>query len=357
MKPRLLTLSLCVVPLIACTGGERSQSGECPAGEICSPDTPRGLHFIGEDVTGQLLLAGPAATAIGGTQDVEIQIDRGSGLDPFTLPFEADDDGGRGFRVDGIEGNVVTLRGTGSRTHYLRIVDPATGELYDRKELAGAAISRIALVGAGYETLPDGDPEIVWAPGNQTIGVALYGEVQRGNRPQEERLVDNSMSIVLAGGLRSAWDAIRLPTATAGTSTLTVTAGDKPAASLTLEIVSAPTEITVIGGASRTVAPGATEMICFAGMHGQRYVYGLDWTFVVDGQATTQQHGTLGSNCIGVTTTKTSGTVAVQATAGGQSTSLSVAVLGTSTRTVTPARAQLRTEHTAGDRAAADLGL
>ena len=357
MKPRFLTLSLCAVPLIACTGGERAQSGECPAGEICSPDTPRGLHFVGEDVTGQLLLTGPAATAIGGTQDVQIQIDRGSGLAPFDLPFEADDDGARGFMVDGIDGNVVTLRGTGSRTHYLRIIDPATGDLYDRKELAGAAISRIALVGAGYETLPAGDPDLVWAPGNQTIAVALYGEVQRGNSPQEERLVDNSMSIVLAGALRSSWDAIRLPSAMAGTSTVTVTAGDKPAASLTVEIVSAPTEVTVIGSASRTVAPGATEMICFAGMHGQRYVYGLDWTFVVDGQSTTKQHGDIGSNCIGVSTTKTSGTVAVQATAGGQSTSLNVNVLGTSTRTLAPARTLLRTEHTAGDRAAADLGL
>src|SRR6187402_2643497 len=100
MKPAWSSLPLCLVsvsPMVAaCTGGERANSGECPAGEVCSPETPRGLHFIGNAMSDQLLgsLFGPAATAVGGTQEVALEWDRGDGnLVAFTLPYRADDDG------------------------------------------------------------------------------------------------------------------------------------------------------------------------------------------------------------------------------------------------------------------------
>ncbi|MBA3454583.1 MAG: hypothetical protein H0T42_15950, partial [Deltaproteobacteria bacterium] len=147
MKPILLSTLLAAVPLVAaCTGGERASSGECPAGEICSPETPRGLHFIGNAMSNQVFgsLFGPAPTAIGGTQEVALEWDRGDGnLVAFTLPYLADDDGANGVAVASTSGSVVTVRGTASRKNYLRIVEPQFDELYDRYELAAAAIESI----------------------------------------------------------------------------------------------------------------------------------------------------------------------------------------------------------------------
>jgi len=55
--------------------------------------------------------------------------------------------GGNGVAVDHATGSVVTMRGAGSRTNYLRIIDPGTGELFDRKELTGALQSMKQLFG------------------------------------------------------------------------------------------------------------------------------------------------------------------------------------------------------------------
>src|SRR5690349_9941492 len=116
----LVLASLLVVP--ACFGGERASTGQCPAGEVCSPETPNGLHFIGQALIDDVLVSGPAATAIGGTQDVALQYDRGDGiLIALDLPYTADDDGGLGVRVDHTAGSVVTMRGMKSRSNYLRI--------------------------------------------------------------------------------------------------------------------------------------------------------------------------------------------------------------------------------------------
>jgi hypothetical protein len=46
--------------LVACFGGERAKTGQCPAGEVCSDKTPRGLHFIGNRLVDALQLTGPA---------------------------------------------------------------------------------------------------------------------------------------------------------------------------------------------------------------------------------------------------------------------------------------------------------
>ena len=114
-------------------------TGQCPAGETCSPLTPNGLHFIGNQLADDLNLVGPAPTAIGGTQEVALQYDRGDGiLIALDLPFTADDDGGHGVKVNATSGSVVTISGEGSRTNYLRILDADDGTLFDRKLLTGA---------------------------------------------------------------------------------------------------------------------------------------------------------------------------------------------------------------------------
>ena len=188
-----------VLAIPACTGGQRANTGLCPSDETCSEKTPNGLHFIGNAMTDDVVLGGPAPTAIGGTQDVALQYDRGDGiLIALDLAYDTDDDGGAGVTVDHTSGSVVTVRGAGSHTNYLRILDATEGTLFDRKLLAGAELTSIALVPADYETVPD-NTLLAWAPGSPTIAIALYDQAL-------ERLVDTSMQVTLDGSTRLAWD-------------------------------------------------------------------------------------------------------------------------------------------------------
>lgn len=361
MKPILLNALLAVPLVAACTGGERANSGECPAGEVCSPETPRGLHFIGNDISDQVLgsLFGPAATAVGGTQEIALEWDRGDGnLVAFTLPYRADDDGANGVAVASTSGSVVTVRGMANRKNYLRIVEPTFDELYDRYELTGAAIESIELIGTDFETLPPGGPDIVWATGEQEIAVALRGEVQSGSTPRLERLVDSSMQLAMAATERRSWDTLRLPNATVGNYALIVTAGDRPAATLNVEIVAGADSMVLLGGSSPTVPANQSTSVCFAAMNGQRYVYGLTWTFVVAGDTIVHDRNDVNRNCVSVSASgMTSGSIPVMASAGGRTASTTVAVgqMARSLEVVAQptSGALLRTESTAGVRASA----
>src|SRR3569623_854047 len=146
---RLLVLLL--VP--ACTGGERANSGQCPEGEVCSALTPRGLQFIGDDLVDTLTLVGPSATAIGGTQAIALQYDRGDNLlIALDLPYEAKTSGNLGVTVQQTRGSVVTVQGAASGTNYLRIVDADDGTLFDRKLLGAGAVSIEASAGGQSAT-------------------------------------------------------------------------------------------------------------------------------------------------------------------------------------------------------------
>lgn len=345
----IFLLVLPSLPLLACYGGERANTGVCPAGETCSPATPNGLQFAGASLSDQILLEGPAPTAIGGTQDIELEYDPGDGETiPLDLPYRADDDGGLGVRIDHTTGPVVTVRGVESRSNYLRILDAGDGTLFDRKELTGAAVDSIALVATDYEMIPDG-AQLAWATGDQHIGVALTGAVQESTGPAEERIVDTSMQLALDGAEQSAWDELHLPAAAAGTYSIAVTAGDRPTASVPLVVVDHADAVTALSPPSG-IAPNGATMVCFQATAGGRYVVGLTWSYAIDGVATNAR--TLTPNCIEATTTKTSGTVSVQASAGGQAATVTLAV-GAMSR-VTPPQAHpgvVRNAPTAGERA------
>src|SRR6185312_12992433 len=99
---RVLALLLAVP---ACFGGERANTGQCPDGETCSPKTPNGLEFIGADLAGTLDLSGPSPTAIGGTQSVALQYDRGDGIEiALDLPYKAVTAGSLGISVTATSG-------------------------------------------------------------------------------------------------------------------------------------------------------------------------------------------------------------------------------------------------------------
>src|SRR5579862_8759762 len=93
------TYAFACLPLFACFGGDRADTGQCPAGETCSPATPNGLLFIGRNPSGEQLIAGPGATAIGGTQDIQLDYaDDAEGA--FDLTYSALVDAPIGVAVD-----------------------------------------------------------------------------------------------------------------------------------------------------------------------------------------------------------------------------------------------------------------
>lgn len=359
---RLASLSLpALLSLVGCTTlGERAESGECPAGEVCSPDTPYGLHFIGNPMADEFFLSGPSATAIGGTQEIELEYERVNGRRiAMDLPYVADDDGALGVRVLEQNGPIVTVGGQRSRKNYLRIVDPTTDELYDRYEIAGAAISDIRLIGTEAEVVPAG-AELVWAPGDQRIGIALFGEVQDGNDPEIQRIVDSSMALSLSGSERTAWDELRLPNATIGIHPLTIDAGDVAPRSFDLEVVGSADAILVVGGAPPSVHPNGSATVCFEARNAGRYIYGLTWQYNVNGEASTNGKGAAMRNCVRVEAELgQSGTIPVSAAAGGRQIDIEVEISSTAARRAdtadvanVPADAVMtRTAPTAGDRA------
>ncbi|MFN0251607.1 MAG: hypothetical protein ACKV2T_32325 [Kofleriaceae bacterium] len=350
-SPAALSVSLL---LVGCTTfGERAESGECPAGEVCSALTPYGLHFIGNAMADEFFLSGPSATAIGGTQEIELEYERLNGLRyPLDLPWSADDDGALGVRVLEQSGNTVTVGGQRSRRNYLRIIDPDTAELYDRYEIAGAAISDIRLIGTETEVVPQG-AELVWAPGDQRVGIALFGEVQDGSGPEIQRIVDSSMGLSLVGSQRTAWDELRLPNATIGVHSLTIEAGDVVPRTFDLEIVASADALIVLGGGAPTVQPNSSTNVCFQASNAGRYIYGLTWQFNVDGEASTGGKQAAMRNCVRVEAKPGQTSIPVTAAAGGRQISIDVEVRSNVARKAeAPTSATLvRSVPTAGDRA------
>jgi len=345
----LFLASVLVVP--ACFGGERATTGECPAGETCSDLTPRGLQFIGASLSDDSNLSGPSPTAIGGTQDIQLKYDPTADFfQPLDLSYTADDDGGNGVKVDHTAGAVVSVRGMGSRTNYLRISDASTGELFDRKELAGAAIDSFSIVPNTSEQVPFG-LDIAFAAGDVKLGVALLGAVQEDSGPQEERLVDQSMQLVLAGSTQRAWDALEMSSAASGTYGLSVTAGNRPAANVDVIVVDHLDSLVADDSNETSITPNATSIVCFDGLAGGRYVAGLTWHFLINNV----DHPSGLGNCIGVSA-QTAGPITVVGSADGMSatTTITVGAARTLPSVKGPhAPRQTRiTPTTAGDRAA-----
>lgn len=337
MKPFLVLL---LVP--ACTGGDRANSGQCPQGDVCSPLTPDGLQFIGADLVDTLNVVGPSPTAIGGTQAIALQYDRGDGvLIALDLPFKAETTGNLGVTVSATSGSVVTVAGSASGTNYLRIVDANDNTLFDRKQISAGAVDKIELLPSTFEHVPL-DADLAWAPGTFDIGVALLGTV---GSETDQRLVDSSMTLDLVGAQQTHWGTLHIANAQVGTSTLMVTAGDKPPAPIDIVVVADADSVGPSDAPASLMANTPAE-VCFTATSGSRTIVGLPWTFTVDGQPASVG---LSPNCADIKTNKTSGSVSIVASAGGQTATLVLPIGAMARMAPRPVRA-LPT--TAGERAA-----
>ncbi len=162
---------------------------------------------------------------------------------------------------------------------------------------------------AAREQVLPGDG-IVFAAGAQALTVALFGKVQGGGTT---RVVDESMTIALPGATRRWWDSVRVPGLVAGHHAVTVRAGDRPEATLDLEVVAGADSIV----AHEPVSPlevTKSSVVCFSARVAGRHVIGLTWTFTSDNGAT---QGWLTPNCA-IVAPEREGTLTLTARAGGQ---------------------------------------
>jgi hypothetical protein len=298
--------------LVGCNGalGDRAMTGQCP--EIsCSPETPGGLAFYGEAISEHSLIdglfgtPGPSPTAVGGSQQIAI-----GGLDG--LPYDAIADGTEGITVTGIQDDTVSIRGFAQGSNYLRIVDPETSELYDRKLFDGATITDLSLAPVEFEA----GPRHEWAflPGTVHVAIALWGDALIGDETLETRVVDSSMTVVTPPTSTAiAWDAFTFPAAV-GSYSVQVAAGDQSPAQLTFAVVDHIDSIQTYE--LPTHFDSSIGSACFLGVSGASNVAGLDWHFLVNGIETDAFSA---RNCVPFVVPMVATTIELVARAGGLS--------------------------------------
>lgn len=318
---QLLLLAAPIVP--ACNAGERAITGKCPAGEVCSSQTPEGLQFIGASFSDTMFLGGPSPTAIGGTQRVQLEYHRtlwDTDI-PLDVPFDAAVDSGSGVGVETIQGSVVVLRGVASGSDYLRITDPVTGELFDRKTVGAAAIDSISLVAATGERIPPGVP-IGFAAGQVEVAVALYGTVQ-DTGPLSERLVDEGMSLAAIGGTQHNWDSIEFDAAGPGVYPISVTAANRPTVQVDAAVYDHLDSLAAHATNPVTLVPNQPEFFCFDPMAAGHFVSGASFHFTVTG---IENQPVAAVNCIALTTQRTEGQVSIVASAMGMTATATIPI-------------------------------
>ncbi len=289
------------------SGGSGSSVGDCPGGATCSPKTPNGLQFSGA-VPAFNSFPPDADTlhnhiAAGGTDVIQLR----DGDAPFDLPYTPSVDDPSALAIASSSSSTVTLRGLGGTTE-LDIVDPSTGLLFDRYAYASSALAAAAVVpgGATAEMVYDDVDAYAFMPGDLAIGIALVD----GQVPAH-RLVDTSATLALAGATQTDWDTLALPGAVVGSYTIALaTAGTT--ATATLDVVDHVDSVARIDSAFGDVA-------CFGADTAGKFVVGLSWTFVFDGQPV--DASIFGTNCIDI---PDSVAHTVTATAGGESITVQV---------------------------------
>jgi hypothetical protein len=184
-----------------------------------------------------------------------------------------------------------------------------------------AAADRIALWPYLEFDQPPAGADVAFAAGTQEIGVALWSA---GAQPG--RLVDSSMQIRAAAGApfsseQRSWEQLFLSGAGPGVYDVDVTAAGMHV-TLPLVITDHADALEAIAPPA-TIAPATSVTLCFSPRFEGRHVTGFLWKFAIDG-VEGPDHGPI--NCRAVYTAKTSGTLVVTASAGGQSTTVTMTV-------------------------------
>ena len=305
-----VAVALCI-SAPGCNGGDRANNGgECPDDEVCSPKTNGGLYFRSYGYANRLTDAGPEVTAIGGSQTVDLYA---KALISLPLSFGFGVDAGTSVAATVKGPHQITLTGVQLGSNYVRITDPDDGTLFDRISVGAAAISRISVGGAQEPTT---EPSLAFTA-QSTLAIELFDKNDR-------HLIDEAAMISGATITRgNQWDiATFVGAISPGNQTLTVTAGDRPAATLEIRVVAGAEQIAAIAPPAQLFVNESVS-VCFRATTGNARVVGLPWTFTLNGVAATDR---LTRNCTSVGLAQ-AGTATVVATAGGVSTTLAIPVV------------------------------
>ena len=216
-------LALCA----ACTfsDGERAATGECPAGETCSTDTPSGLGFYGSFLADSASLTTAIhPIALGGSQNISWTNPEGAVRDvavasdaPWLVTVDATDeerDANALWRGD----NARHLEGLAVGQAHVRVSNAESGELYDRAVVTVARTARVDGLVLGAD---DTAGELV-AGETATVVFRLFDGA-------DERLVDEGLTVSSDVELEQLmWDEVELTVPTDVESvSFTVSAGHR----------------------------------------------------------------------------------------------------------------------------------
>ncbi len=322
------------------TSGDRSGTGQCPQGEVCSAKTPKGLHFRGPDFADDWIAdATIKRTAVGGSQTISIV--NAQDEQDLSFPYTAKLDSAS-LLADAPVGALLTLHGNGAGTATLRIEDAADGKLFDRVGIEATEIASADVVAFHDEALLANDPPpSIMLGGPVQVMARLYNGLGR--------LVDQDLQIAISGAPTTplTWDTVQVTPSAIGTLGVTLHAGGAQRATGSITVVDSIDSV-VPGWTSfdATNPPRANQSLvaCIEAVKDGAPVVGLDWTLTATGADTTASWFAV--NCI-TFVRKTAGTVTVHGVAGGKSADFAVPVDTAAAATYAPPL-----DHTPGEYAA-----
>lgn len=315
--PTLLGSSLLAISTFAaCTGGERSVTGECPADEECSDLTPTGLEFLGAVFHDFPIQGGPGVTAIGGAQVVRLEREVDDDFIALEHDFDVVSDNGDAIAAAKGDGAEVILTGVATGADLLRIVEAGTDLLFDRYEVEARPLDSVTLTPPGFEAYDAAAPLTLLA-GEVSVGVNLAAS-------DGDRLVDEALLVETMGQdwTRDAWD-VASTDHPVGTHEVTVISGDGQVFDLSIDVVDALDELVPErDGFDDVIDVGDGGEVCFDALAGAAVVSGLTWTFSATGPGTLSEAVENGCTYL---TFDAAGEVELTASAGGIQTTATLA--------------------------------
>ena len=309
---RIAIASVPFLALAACqTAGERSGTGMCPQGEVCSPKTPKGLDFRGPDYADDWIAdATIKPTAVGGTQT--IQILNAEDQQPLTFAYTATLDS-PSLTAEAPQGAQLTLDGASSGSAMLRIKDASDGTLFDRVTVTATPVASADVIAFHDEELLASDP-----PPAIMLGSDVQLLAQLWDASGIHRVVDQSLIMAVTGQAttRTSWDTVSFtPTAVGDIGVNLHAAGADQAVGAVVVVDAIDGLVPGYTSFSSAAPPLANQQLvaCIEAQAAGTPVVGLDWTMTITGADSSQPW--VAKNCL-TFTRATAGSVTLHAAAG-----------------------------------------
>lgn len=268
--------------------------GDCPGGDTCSAKTPGGLAFTGAQPVSAAFPNGWDSSVYnhilsGGADVIALADANADTAAPFALPFTASTDDPI-LVIEGANGAVIDLRETTGIAH-LRIVDPSTGELFDRYAYASSPLARALAIPTTIGEQEQLNAAIyaqgaAFWHGTTTVGVAMLSTANN-------RLIDTEMTVALDGATQTAWDTLKLPAS--------LGAGHHAISAATSSGLTQTVDLAIVDHVdSVAVLYADADVACFAATTDGAFVVNVPWTFEIAGQVVQQDAFShwMGESCL-----------------------------------------------------------